>query len=734
MAGPSGEVVTPPPASAPTGVACPFAHSRNASGERHSLVDHLTATAELAGEFGAPFGAAADCYTAGLWHDIGKVDPAFQDYLEAREQGRPHQRVDHKTAGALLAAGSPTTWHLAQIILGHHGGMPDRGPAGTLLVERAQDQRMLDAARWAETALPHPPVPGSVGDVRGAALDVRLRLIFSAVVDADFLDTEKHFDVDRGHARQVVVSEGMERLADRELDAHSRFLSGRQSGGAVDAVRADIRDAALRASRQAPGLFRLTVPTGGGKTRAALAFALQHAVHHGLRRVVTAVPFITVTDQTAQVYRDVLGRSSVLEHHSGIEAERHDADARGRLWCRLAAENWDAPIVVTTTVQLFESLFANRPSALRKAHRLARSVVILDEAQVLRLAVLGVTIDMLAALTRVAGSTIVLCTATQPAIEQIAELAEGEVREIVPDYEQHFSALRRVSFAVPARQERWSWTRVAAEACGARQALAILNRRRDALSLLAEMPPDTFHLSTLLCGAHRRRVLAEVREALANDRDCRLVATQVVEAGVDLDFPLVLRALGPFDSVVQAAGRCNREGRLESGRCIVFRPEETDSFGEYRRGQATMIAMLTDGEVDFASPSACQRYFRDLYGTGSEARAMADRGNLRAAVEDLRFASVASAYRLIDDITKPVIVLYPPARRRIDRLLAQIGLATEPGRARMIMRRLQPYVISLRERDLERALSRGLLAERSGMAVWTAPYDMRVGVGALLSA
>src|SRR5579884_296544 len=450
MAAPSGEMDCAPRASPPTDSACAFAHSRNASGRRHSLVDHLVATAKQAGEFGAPFGAAADCYAAGLWHDIGKVDPAFQDYLAACEQGRPHARVDHKTAGALLAAGSPTTAHLAQIILGHHGGMPDRGRAGALLAEHAQDRQMREAAGWGATALPKPPVPGGLGGARGAALDVRLRLIFSAVVDADFLDTEAHFDVARHHARQLAGREGIDHLADRELDAHARFLAGRRWRGPVDAVRADVRDAALRASGDPPGLFRLTVPTGGGKTRTALAFALNHAVRHGLRRVVTAVPFITVTDQTAQVYRDVLGRSSVLEHHSGIDVERHVGDARERLWRRLAAENWDAPVVVTTTVQLFESLFSNRPSALRKAHRLARSVVILDEAQVLRLAVLGVTIDMLAALTRVAGSTIVLCTATQPAIEQIAELADGAVREIVPDYEKHFAALRRVSFAVPA--------------------------------------------------------------------------------------------------------------------------------------------------------------------------------------------------------------------------------------------------------------------------------------------
>jgi CRISPR-associated endonuclease/helicase Cas3 len=357
--------------------------------------------------------------------------------------------------------------------------------------------------------------------------------------------------------------------------------------------------------------------------------------------------------------------------------------------------------------------------------------VILDEVQALRLAVLGVTVDMLAALTRVAGASIVLCTATQPAIEEVADLAGG-VREVVPDFERHFADLQRVAFTVPARGGPWSWERVAEEAMSADQALVIVNQRRDALALLEAMPSDTYHLSTLLCGAHRRHVLARVRRRLAAGQPCRLVATPVVEAGVDIDFPLVLRALGPFDSVVQAAGRCNREGRLPLGRCIVFRPEEADSRGEYRRGQATMIAMLRDGEVDFGSPAACRRYFQDLYGTGSEAKATVDPDKLRAAITKLSFQTVARAYRLIDEVTEPVIVLYPPARPRLEAWLAQIALATQPGESRRLMRRLQPYVVSLRKSDLDRAHRLGLVADRGGLAVWVGRYDMRTGVGELL--
>ncbi|MFW6206810.1 MAG: CRISPR-associated helicase Cas3', partial [Gemmatimonadota bacterium] len=308
------------------------------------------------------------------------------------------------------------------------------------------------------------------------------------------------------------------------------------------------------------------MPTGGGKTLSGMGFALRHALVHGFERVIVAIPYTSIIEQTADTYRGVFG-DGVLEHHSAVASEAHeDADPVSwhQLWRRLAAENWDARIVVTTTVQLFESVFANRPAPCRKLHNLVGSVLILDEAQTLPSHHLAPILAALSELTAHYRMSVVFCTATQPAVsaQPYAQVFEA-AREIVPAPGTYFAALRRVTYEVPASSERWSWQRVADEMRRSDQCLAVVNTKADALALLEVLDaPEVLHLSTNLCGAHRREVLADVRERLQSGRPCRLVSTQVVEAGVDLDFPLVLRAVGPLDRIVQAAGRCNREGSL----------------------------------------------------------------------------------------------------------------------------------------------------------------------------
>ena len=710
---------------------CAFAHSANRRGHRHGLVEHLVGTAGRARAFGAPFGQPASCYSAALWHDIGKVAPEFQEYLLACENERPHARVNHKDAGAVLAASRPESAHLAPLLLGHHGGILNIGDVATIVQSARGRPDVVAAHRWAAEALPAAPATQPLASYPAPDRDLLMRLIFSALVDADFLDTEEHFDVERSTERYR-LEPPMAELSAIEQAAHTGFIAGRPASGRVDPIRAEIRDTALAAAPLPPGLFRLTVPTGGGKTRTGLAFALRHAEVWGLQRVVVAVPFLTITDQTASVYRAILGDEAVLEHHSGVDP----AAGRGssaHLWRRLAAENWDAKVIVTTTLQLFESLFSNRPSSLRKAHRLAKSVVILDEAQALPLRILGVTTDALGALARSAGASIVLCTATQPALEEIDASLSGKIREIVPQFGEHFASLRRVTFAVPAADEAWSWERVANEAEQATQALVVVNRRRDALATLNHMSMGAHHLSTLLCGAHRRHVLKAVAGALQSGAPCHLVSTQVVEAGVDLDFPLVLRALAPFDSVVQAAGRCNREGRLDEGRCVVFRAEERDATGSYRRGIDTLKGMLAERAVDFGDPDLCRAFYARLYGQGSVTSAVVDPAGIREHVQKYLFETVAGEYRLIDEVTRPVVVLYPPLRVRVERLVAAVIQAERPERARSLLRQLQPYLVSLRAHEIDTARSRGLIEERAGLLVWAGVYDMRVGVAAILA-
>jgi CRISPR-associated endonuclease/helicase Cas3 len=729
-----------------------YAHTPNQQGKWHTLEEHLARVAELAAEYAAAFGGAELAYWAGAWHDVGKASEAFQRYLHlcAREPSRRFATVDHKGAGTLRALDYADV--LAFLIHGHHGGLPDQDALRTRIKElrdvestrgslaREALQRAIDAgvvpprARAGEAAF-----PDFITDE--VTLESFLRFLFSALVDADCLDTEAHGDPDLAGRRGSFADLGA--LLDRVTAAQQRLMEG--ATGAVNAVRREVYEACLAAAAQPPGFFRLTVPTGGGKTRSALAFALQHAVSRNLRRVITVCPYLTITDQTADVYRSILGGEGVvLEHHS--DATRND-DPEGEptpeaIWRRLAAENWDAPVIVTTAVQFFESLFANRTTACRKLHRIARSVVILDEVQTLPPKLLAPILDMLRQLVQHFGVSVLLCTATQPALADAPGFRGlPNVREIMPDPPRLFRVLRRVRYTWPA--EPWPWERVAGEMREASHVLAVVNTKTDALRLLDALnDPEALHLSTLLCGAHRRDVLALIRARLRSGEPCRVVSTQVVEAGVDLDFPMVLRALGPLDRIVQAAGRCNREGLLAEGRVVVFEPAEGGMpAGAYRTASDVTKQQVRAGAVDPDDPETFQRYFAELFRSiDLDARQIQD---LR---KRLAFEQVASTFRLIDDDTVSVFVRYrgiegmrgaapgsPIDHAAItDRLVnAARRMEAGPG-VRAWVARAQPYLVALRRRAVERLAAEGLISVLFGdVWLWHGAYDLVRGLGRL---
>ncbi|MBA2278169.1 MAG: CRISPR-associated helicase Cas3', partial [Chloroflexia bacterium] len=508
--------------------------------------------------------------------------------------------------------------------------------------------------------------------------------------------------------------------------------------------------ASLAASEQPPGFFRLTVPTGGGKTRASLAFALEHARRHGLERVIVAVPYLTITDQTADVYRRIFSdERAILEHHSGVidqragqtDSDQDEAQDDLATWRRLAAQDWNAPIIVTTTVQLFESIFSNRPSACRKLHRLVNSVIVLDEAQTLPIGLLDPILSALRSLVAHYGSSVLLCTATQPALDDAPGFRGlPEVREIVPDPPALYRQLSRVTYEWPAAKATWSWEDAAAVMREAPQVLAIVNTRANALALFdALSDPEAIHLSTLLCQAHRRELMEVIRHRLRRGAQVRVVSTQVVEAGVDLDFPLVLRAVGPLDSIVQAAGRCNREARLATGRVMVFLPAEGGlPAGAYRAGTQITESLVREGMLDLDNPSTFDRYFRELYGILRDFD-VHDIQDLRAGFD---FPAVNDEFRMIDDDTVCVIVHYsglPPAQRNelretppdhssvVTDLLDQLAASTfDRGSPRRLMQRAQPYVVNRRRRDLEADQAQELVRElREGIFAWEGGYDER---------
>ncbi len=714
-----------------------YAHSANVHGERQLLVEHLRNVAALARKFASPFDGGDLAFLAGLWHDVGKADPRWQQHLLECEAGtRERIGLDHKCAGVLLeekAVGHPGL--VSVLIHAHHGGLKDRfrdfqpwlsekrrlgGPAKAITSLR---EVMPDLADHAVPALP--PFVESERDA-----ELFLRMTYAALVDADSLDTEAHklggAPPERGgNLRLSDLWKRYEAFLDRQPPA---------SDSAVNRVRQEVYESCIDAASKPPGIFRLTVPTGGGKTRSAMAFALRHGIENGLRRVVVAVPFTTITQQTAGVYRDILGDERiVLEHHSAaVEEAGAGSDdenySENTVWRRLASENWDAPVVVTTTVQLFESLFSNRRSKTRKLHNLAGSVIILDEAQALPPGLLSPILDGLRQLTENYGASVVLSTATQPAFDLIQELREVDAREIVPDHARHFETLERVRYTWRTDAPR-QWSEVAGWMREERSALAIVNTKRHAIELLDALgDADALHLSTLLCGAHRRQVIEEIRRRLREGEPCRVVSTQVVEAGVDLDFETVFRAEAPLDAVIQAAGRCNREGNLEGyGKVVVFAsPDGKVPPGAYETGRDTareVRAVFPDAAAD--DLRVLRAYFERM-----AERIPEDVHRVQEARDALDFPMVAERFRMIDEDTCDVIVDWPEGQGpAIERLVDQ--LTDRQGSPREALRRLQPYTVSLRRREYEKLKTQGYVTELPGftdLARWKGRYDSVRGI------
>ena len=721
-----------------------YAHSANAQGERHLLVDHLRSVAELARDLASRFGGGDLAFLAGLWHDVGKADPEWQKLLIECEKGKRWRvGIDHKCAGVLLAeqVGDFAGW-ARLLIHAHHGGLKhphkDFGPWLGEKRKLSGPQKALEALREEmPDLLEHDLLPPPRAFDNERDIEFFLRLVYSALVDADSLDTEAH-DLGGTPAERG----GTATLTDL-WERYEAFLASQASvaDSPVNRVRREVHDGCLSAADKRRGVFRLTVPTGGGKTRSAMAFAIRHGIQHDLRRIIVAVPFTTITEQTAYVYRDIFenGYSDtapiVLEHHSAAiegagKANGDDEDlAPSAVWQRLAAENWDAPIVVTTTVQLFESLFSNRRSKTRKLHNLAGSVIILDEAQALPPGLLSPILDTLRQLTRNYGASVVLSTATQPAFDSIKEFRNVDASEIVPepDYVRHFETLRRVEYEwrtdVPHE-----WSEIAGWVRGERSALVVVNTKGHALALLEELDDSSvLHLSTSLCGAHRRDIIEEIKKRLESGAPCRVVSTQVVEAGVDLDFETVFRSEGPLDAIIQAAGRCNREGRLEdSGRVVVFKPpDEAAPAGVYRSGR-DITRVLRNHMGDNFDPNdleSVRQYFEWLYDDAVNP----DEKSIQSLRRNLDFPAVADRFRMIQDDTYDVIVDYPKSNARaIEALVEQLRTRERP--ARDILRELQPYFVSLHAGKAERLRPKRIEEILPGIGRWHGDYDPVRGV------
>jgi len=689
------------------------------------LADHLRAVSDLAESFGRRLGIGPAAQLAGLLHDLGKYNPAFQARLAGSREP-----VDHSTAGAAIVRECATgdgriiAELIAYAIAGHHAGLPDMGGAAlSSLSERLSgfSAASLDSS-WAEEIdvaadnLP-PDFQWETKNRERGAFQLALlgRMIFSCLVDADFKDTEDFYAgaegrrIDRQWPGLEVVLPG---LLER-YDAHMAQFGNAM--GELNLLRADILAHVRGRAAEAPGLYTLTVPTGGGKTLASLGFALDHAKAHGHGRIIVAIPFTSIIDQTAEVFRDVLGDDIVLEHHSAIDDDDGRPEGRtGREKLKLAMEDWAAPIVVTTNVQLFESLFAARTARARKLHNIAGSIIILDEAQTLPRPLLLPVVWMIEALVRDYGCTIVLCSATQPALDR-RNFPAGhpaglplEGKELAPDPEDLARRLRRVTLRHAGPMADGD---LIAELAEAPQGLVIVNSRKHALALYrgaqAAGLDGLVHLTTRQYAADRRGILAQVRQRLKDGAPCRLIATSLVEAGVDLDFPRGWRAEAGLDQIAQAAGRVNREGQrpVEQSIVTVFEAPDNPAPAEIK-GLAGDMRRMMDKHRDLFTPAAMEDFFSEVYWRIGVERL--DRGRvdgepilrkfrLNAGHTDFSYRSAAENFRMIESGMLPVIVQGDEEAREAVR---QLEIERIPSG--FLARKLQPYIVQVppKARDL----------------------------------
>jgi CRISPR-associated endonuclease/helicase Cas3 len=705
-----------------------YAHSGEGNGRDtwQVLSDHLFAVAQRARAFGAPLRLGRAAFVAGLFHDLGKYDPAFQAYIAGLGDS-----VDHSTAGAQvlrdLAKGhdKAVVEIIAYAILGHHAGLPDRLNETNACFETRMKRPVKVDRAWqgdlgSEVSADIEGLAKDLPQLRikdpqrlGFALSFMGRMIFSCLVDADFKDTEAFY-----------VSLGR-RAADRDwpslqsllpdfrarFDVHmARFAErpvGSEKSRTLNVLRAEILAHVRAGAAKKPGFFTLTVPTGGGKTLASLGFALDHAKIHGHLRIIYAIPFTSIIDQTSAIFRSVLGEEHVLEHHSNIDEEKFDARER-RDKLKLAMEDWAAPVVITTNVQLFESLFSARPSRSRKLHNIANSIIILDEAQTLPRTLLLPVMRALEELVERYGCTVVLCTATQPALGRREEFPLGleldESRELAPDPEGLARQLARTRIAHAGVLDNAALL----EALRAHpQMLTIVNSRRHALDLYKEAKAEHLdglvHLTTRQYAADRRRILADVRKRLDDGEPCRLIATSLIEAGVDVDFPVALRAEAGLDQIIQAAGRVNREGKRPRDESLVtvFTPAEHKPPREIS-GLIGDMKRIIDKHADLTAPAAIADYFDEVYWRvgekGLDAKSILGRFCVsRSSGTDFAYRKVGEDFRMIESGLAPVIIaIEKDAKEWVDKL----GLEDVPSG--LLARKLQPFTVQVPPKARER--------------------------------
>jgi len=711
-----------------------FAAHIKEDGAIQPIKEHLLGTAELAKRFGNSFGSDDYAYLCGILHDIGKYSDKFQKRIF--ECG---SRVDHSSAGAIEINNKLQTIGLilAYCIAGHHTGLPDGGspvdtPDEPTIYGRLK-RRAEPYSKYAEdinlnALLPRQGIPIRPLARKGFSLSFYIRMLFSCLVDGDYLDTERFMSgvVDRGKGERIDV------LCDK-LDEYLKDFENPESE--INKKRIEILNNCIGKSVWNRGLYTLTVPTGGGKTISSLAFALKHAKKHNMARVIYVIPYNSIIEQNAAIFKKILGEENVLEHHSDFvydDDDMNDDENKAKLLARyrLASENWDMPVVVTTTVQFFESLFSNKSSKCRKLHNIANSVIIFDEAQMFPIQYLLSCIRAISELVYNYRSTVVLCSATQPSLGDLfpKEIAVKEICENTKDLYVFFKRTKILS--IGEIEDSGLAERLNTE----NQVLCIVNTRKQAQNIYKLLNEENrFHLSTLMYPLHRKKVLREIRERLNAGLPCRTVSTSLIEAGVDVDFPVVYRAEAGLDSVIQAAGRCNREGKRKESPVYVFKPSQ-----EYRKHMPYMLKRpsevahsIANQFMDISSPEAISAYFSQLYkyeGNGLDIK------NIVESFEDgyknhysFPFAEIASSFRLIENDTYSIII---PDTEEACELVSRLR---KGERSRNLLRLIQQYTVNVYRCNYEALHGTGsieVLDDELAVLIDMDKYDINSGLDA----
>lgn len=700
------------------------------SGQWQPLHIHLRNVAVLAKRFAAPLNFENEAELAGLLHDLGKYRNEFQAYL--RGERSSSVETQHAIYGSAWALQPHQQMGAFLAVAGHHAGLHNLSDAQAAASKPAIVNSVATIVRRLESETgPLPKPPGIPSFLESAAqpelaADLYVRMLFSCLVDADRLDTACWPTSPPADAPLLA-----ERLLEHVEQERAR-KQAQNPGSSLGTLRNQIFDACREAGTQSQGFFSLTVPTGGGKTLSAMAFALVHARKHGLRRVIVVIPYLSIIEQNAAEYRRVLGRDVVLENHSNV-APRCDAGEEEKNRLELVSENWDAPVIVTTSVQFLESLLASSPSKCRKLHRIARSVVIFDEVQTLPTHLLQPMFSVFRELVRTYGVSFVFSSATQPAFRKSATLPDGfspdELREIAPAPAELFRQLRRVKYHLPKQGELLDWPELAAQLAQRPQALCVVNLTRHARELweqLKRLLPDgesPIHLSSAMCPQHRLALIRLIRCRLRKGLPCRVISTQLIEAGVDVDFPAVWRVMGPLDSIVQVAGRCNREGRLATGEMHVFRPADPRCLppGVYRAAAdqaAIILAALGDNAPETLATDACvfTRYFDALYQVVPTDHARRGESTIQEDRAQLRFREVSRKAKVIEDSGQPVIIAADNHGRNfaaslIEEIRSRVIAPGQPRFTRDDLRALQRYMVNVRTHNFERLRGLGGVRE-----------------------